>query len=117
MGGKSMDTSKKNKKELIEEIQVLRSRLEELERGKVELKQLEESLKQYQFMVESAYDAIFFKDLNSRYIFANDKTLEAFGLSREQVIGKNDYDIMPSKEEARKNIEDDNLVFKTGKLA
>jgi len=116
MGGKSIDTSKKNKKELIEEVQVLRSRLEELEHGKVEFKQLEESLKQYQLMVESAYDAIFFKDLNSRYIVANDKTLEAFVLSREQVIGKNDYEIMPNKEEARKNIEDDNLVFKTGKL-
>jgi PAS domain S-box-containing protein len=66
-------------------------------------------------MVETAYDAIFFKDLNSRYIIANNKTLEAFGLSHQQVIGKNDYEIMADKEQARENIEDDNLVFKTGK--
>lgn len=72
-------------------------------------------LKQYQLMVESAYDAIFFKDLKSRYIIANKKTLEAFGLPPEQVIGKNDYEIMTDKEQARKNIDDDNIVFKTGK--
>jgi len=80
-----------------------------------ERKQAERKLKQYQFMVESAHDAIFFKDLKSRYVIANNKALEVFGLSREQVIGKNDLEIMPDKEEARKNIEDDNLVFKTGK--
>lgn len=80
-----------------------------------ERKKVEERLKQYQLMVESAQDAIFFKDLKSRYIVANKKTLEAFGLSGEQVIGKNDYEIMLNKEEAKKNIEDDNLVFRTGK--
>jgi len=80
-----------------------------------ERKKAEEKLKQYRFMVESAYDAIFFKDLESRYIIANNKTLEAFGLSREQVIGKSDYEIMPDKAEAAKNIEDDKLVFETGK--
>ncbi len=81
-----------------------------------ERKRAAEALKQYQFMVESAHDAIFFKDLKNRYIISNSKTLEAFGLSRDQVIGKNDYEIMPDKAEARKNIEDDRLVFKTGKL-
>jgi len=80
-----------------------------------ELKKAEETLKQYQFMVESAQDAIFFKDLNSRYIVANKKALEAFGLDSEQVIGKNDYEIMLNKEEAKKNIDDDNRVFQTGK--
>ena len=80
-----------------------------------ERKKAEDALKQYQLMVESAQDAIFFKDLKSRYIVANKKTLEAFGLPREQVIGKNDYKIMPDKEEAKKNIESDNVVFQTGK--
>jgi PAS domain S-box-containing protein len=51
-------------------------------------------LRTYQFMIESAHDAIFFKDLESRYIIVNNKTLEAFGLPREDVIGKNDYDLM-----------------------
>jgi len=79
-------------------------------------KRAEQKLKRYQFMVESAHDAIFFKDLESRYIIANNKALEAFGLSREQVIGKNDHEIMPNKDQAGKNIEDDQLVFKTGRL-
>jgi len=75
----------------------------------------EEELRKYQFMVESAHDAIFFKDLKSRYIIANNRTLEAFGLSKEKVIGKNDYELMPDKKEAKKNIEDDQIVFDTGK--
>ncbi len=82
-----------------------------------ERKQKEDKLTQYQFMVESANDAIFYKDLSSRYIVANQKTLEAFGLTAEQVVGKNDYEIMPDAEEAKKNIEDDRLVFNTGKAA
>jgi len=82
-----------------------------------ERKRVERELKQYRFMVESAHDVIFFKDLESRYIIANKKSLEAFGLSREQVIGKNDDEIMLNKEQARKNIEDDRSVFKTGTIA
>jgi len=78
-------------------------------------KRAEEELKQYRFMVEFAYDAIFFKDLESRYVIANDRTLEVFGLSREEVIGKNDFDIMADKEGAKKNVEDDRKVFSTGK--
>jgi len=80
-----------------------------------ERKRAEENLKMYQHMVESAHDAIFFKDLESRYIIANAKTLEALGLSREEVSGKNDYELMLNQEEARKNVEDDQLVFKIGK--
>ncbi|MEA1964012.1 MAG: ATP-binding protein [Candidatus Aerophobetes bacterium] len=80
-----------------------------------ERKKAEERLKQYQFMVESANDAIFFKNLESRYVIANKKTLEAFGLSSKEVIGKNDYEIMLNKKEAEKNVEDDRVVFKTGK--
>ena len=80
-----------------------------------ERKRAEEELKRFQLMVESAHDAIFYKDLDSRYVIANDKTLEAFGLPREKVIGKNDLEIMPNKEEARQNIENDCTVFKTGK--
>jgi len=104
-----MQDDQKTKAELLQELDSLHSRVSKLT-------QVEEKLKQYQFMVESAYDVIFFKDLKSRYVIANNKTLEAFGLSREQVIGKNDYEIMPNKDEAQKNIEDDNIVFKTGKL-
>jgi len=68
----------------------------------------------YKVMIESAQDAIFYKDLESRYIIANDKTLEAFGLSREEVIGKNDYELMTDQEEAGQNVKDDQTVFESG---
>jgi len=100
----------------------VRERTASLSRANVLLKdeiaereRAEKELKQYQFMVQSAHDAIFFKDLKSRYIIANNKALEAFGLAREQVIGKNDYEIMPDKEQAGRNIEDDQSVFETRK--
>lgn len=80
-------------------------------------KRAEEVLGTYRVMVESAHDVIFFKDLESRYVIANAKALEAFGLSREEVIGRNDREIMPDEEEARKNIEDDQRVLKTGQPA
>ena len=93
----------------------LEQQVRELEKEVGKYKEAEEELRRYQFMIESANDAIFFKDLESRYINANDKTLEAFGLSREDVIGKNDYDLMTDQKEAKKNIHDDQVVFKSGK--
>ena len=75
----------------------------------------ERELRQYQSMVESAHDVIFFKDLNSRYVIVNDKTAECFGLTREEVIGKDDFELMPDTEEAARNIEDDRAVFAAGK--
>ncbi|MBN1931545.1 MAG: response regulator [Desulfobacterales bacterium] len=95
--------------------QELEQRIKELEKKAGKVKKTEEELGKYKFMVESAHDAIFFKDLESRYIIANNKTLEAFGLSREDVIGKNDYELMPDQEEAEKNVSDDRIVFESGK--
>jgi PAS domain S-box-containing protein len=93
----------------------LEQRIKELEKESGRIKEVEEELWKYRFMVESAHDAIFFKDLESRYIIANDKALEAFGLSREDVIGKNDYELMPDQEEAKKNVSDDQIIFDSGK--
>jgi len=78
------------------------------------LRNQEDALKIYQVMIESAKDAIFYKDLDSRYISANDKTIESFGLPREAVIGKNDYELMPDHKEAAKNVQDDQTVFTSG---
>lgn len=83
---------------------------------KKKISEAKEKLMMYRLMVESAHDAIFFKDLESRYIIVNDKTLEAFGLTREEVIGKNDLELMPNEEEAKKNMEDDQYVFESGEI-
>lgn len=93
----------------------LEKRIKELEKKAGRHKNADEELSKYQFMIESAHDAIFFKDLESRYVIANDKTLETFGLSREDVIGKNDYELMPDHKEAKKNVYDDQIVFKSEK--
>lgn len=99
-----------------QELRRHRDRLEEMVAIRTrELEKNNEALRQYEFMVESAHDAIFFKDRQSRYIIANKKTLESFGLPREKVIGKSDYEIMPDREQAKNNIDDDRAVFKTGK--
>ncbi|MDO9027968.1 MAG: PAS domain-containing protein, partial [Candidatus Roizmanbacteria bacterium] len=74
-----------------------------------------EELKKYKLLLESIQDTIFVKDLESRYIFVNQKGLEIFGnMPHEKVLGKNDYEFLPP-EQAKINIEDDQLVFKTGK--
>ncbi len=44
-----------------------------------ELIRAEESLQKYRLMVESSNDAMFIKDLKSRYILVNKKILELFG--------------------------------------
>ena len=93
----------------------LENRIRELEKEAGKHNEVEEELRKYQLMVESAHDAIFFKDLGSRYISVNNKTLEAFGLPREDVIGKNDYELLSDRKEAKKNVHDDQIVFTSGK--
>jgi PAS domain S-box-containing protein len=101
--------------ELEQRVKKLEKEVAERKLTKEALWRAEEQIGSYQFIVESAHDSIFFKDLESRYLIINTKTADAFGLPKEQVVGMNDYEIMPNKEEARKNVEDDQLVFKTGK--
>ncbi len=74
-----------------------------------------EELENYKLIVELAQDAMFIKDLESRYIFVNQKMLEVIGnLPLQRVIGKNDYEFLPS-DQAKAHIENDQKVFKIGK--
>ncbi|MCD6334006.1 MAG: PAS domain S-box protein, partial [Candidatus Latescibacteria bacterium] len=85
-------------------------------RDTTERKQVEEELQRYKLMVESSNDAMFIKDLESRYVLVNRKVLELFGgISAEEIIGKNDTEIM-SLEDAQCNIKDDREVFKTDEI-
>ncbi len=81
-----------------------------------ERRQSEEELKRYKLMVETSNDVMFIKDLESRYILVNNKTLEVFGdLPAEKIINKNDKEIMPLKE-AEHNIADNQKVFKSEEI-
>lgn len=93
----------------------LRPRVKALEKETGKIKDADAELRKYKFILNSTQDAIFFKDLESRYIMANNRILEGFGLSEEEVIGKNDYELMPDKKEAEKIVNDDQIVFKSGK--
>lgn len=80
-----------------------------------EQKLAEKDIRQRQFMEESGHGGIFFKNLKGQYVMVNDKALDIFGLSREQVIGKDDFEISLNKKEAQESIEYDRLIFETGR--
>ena len=100
---------------MMEKIKTLNNNIKTDTNEITERKMSEKEVKQYQFMEDPEHGAIFFKNLKSQYVIVNNKTLYIFGLSREEVIEKDDYQILSSKREARKNIEDDQSIFNTGK--
>ncbi len=67
-----------------------------------------------QTIIENASDAIFFKNVDGRYVLANTATLNAIGKSENEVIGKTDYDLFP--EESAKIIKQvDSVVMNSNK--
>jgi PAS domain S-box-containing protein len=60
---------------------------------------------------DTATDAIFIKDLQSRYVKANTACAGLFGLTPDELAGKSDFDIMPA-ELAQKLNKQDRLVVK-----
>ena len=63
-----------------------------------ERKRIEEELRQnenrYRILFESAHDSIFLME-KEVFIDCNPKTLETFGCNREDIIGKNPFDLSP----------------------
>jgi two-component system, NarL family, sensor histidine kinase UhpB len=74
-------------------------------------------LEQYRAMVASAHDPIFFKDLHGRYQIVNQRLEAIFGLPVKEIIGKTDFELMPSSETARMAVDEDQCVFRTGRPA
>ena len=74
--------------------------------------------KNYPFiMIEHIIDSIpaqiYFKNTELRYIWVNERYLQYKRISREQVIGKTDYDIYP-EEQASNIVKEDRKVLETG---
>lgn len=65
-------------------------------------------------IINSVGDPIFVKDRQHRIVLANDALCSLAGRSREEVLGKTDYDLFPL-EQAEVFWEMDDLVFSTGK--
>lgn len=113
-----MAVSGKTKKELIEEINVLKSHLKELEHSETERKKAqEESKKSKEFLdnvINALDDSFFVKDQDHRWVMLNDRACELIGRRREELIGKSDHDLFP-KEQADVFWEGDDRVFETGR--
>ena len=77
------------------------------------LEALRVSEEMYHSLVESLPICVWRKDIAGRFTYANKSFCEEYGKSREQVIGKTDYDISPA-EFAEKYQRDDSLVLTTG---
>jgi PAS domain S-box-containing protein len=81
-------------------------------------KKAEEDLQRSQsflYNIINAFDdPVFVKDEDHRWVILNDKSCQLAGRSREELIGKTDYDFVP-KEEADVFWQKDQLVFDTGK--
>ena len=56
---------------------------------------LRQSQAQMQALMENSTVMIALKDLNGRYTFANPQFLTAFGLTQEQLIGRNVFEVFP----------------------
>jgi PAS domain S-box-containing protein len=81
------------------------------ERKHVE-EELEQSKKFLAHTINALDDPFFVKDEQHRWVILNDAACEVMGHPREELIGKNDYDLFP-KEQADVFWEKDNLVFQT----
>jgi PAS domain S-box-containing protein len=78
----------------------------------------EEALMQYSLsiltaIIEQTTDAVFVKDLRGRYLMVNSSCTQLLGMPREEVIGKDDAQLLPP-ETARQLAEVDRRVMATG---
>jgi PAS domain S-box-containing protein len=76
-------------------------------------KELQESRDYLEKIIDSVADPIFVKDREHRLLLVNAAECELAGRSRDDIIGRTDYDFFP-KEQVDVFWEKDEIVFKTG---
>jgi len=69
--------------------------------------ELAEQKESFEKVINTAPDAIFIKDGESRYRLANKALEKVFGMKAEEIVGKTDYDLSPTEEETEEFINDD----------
>ncbi|MFE1744943.1 PAS domain S-box protein [Coleofasciculus sp. H7-2] len=74
---------------------------------------LRESEQRLQAILDNSPAAIYLKDTSSRYILVNRQFENLLHVTREQVLGKNDYDIFP-QEIADRLVSNDKIVLESG---
>ncbi len=90
--------------------QELETELRNRSRAEVDLNNARNSLNS---IINTIADPVFVKDRNHRLTLLNDAYCRFFGNTREQLIGKSDYDFLPA-DEAGDLWQKDELVFETG---
>jgi PAS domain S-box-containing protein len=83
--------------ELTGTISALREEAAKRERAEVELL---ESKALRRVMLDNSPSAIFFKDVQGRYLDVNPRFEQFFGLKRDQIIGRTDNEIFPTEQAA-----------------
>ena len=66
-------------------------------------------------ILDNTRSAVFIKDLDGRYILGNRQVLRDTGLSREELIGRTDYELFP-RDVAERIIRDDRKVLDSGEV-
>lgn len=82
------------------------------ERRKIE-EQLKISEAKYRSLVDSTDDSIYLVDRECRYLFMNEKHIKRWGLSKDQILGKNYGEFHPS-EDTKVFLETVENIFATG---
>jgi PAS domain S-box-containing protein len=80
---------------------------------KLQAATLQESLNQYQAVLDHLSQKIFLKDKNFRYLFANENYARSLGVSPQQVFGKTDHDFFPF-EAAEQKLNEEREVMEKG---
>jgi PAS domain S-box-containing protein len=77
---------------------------------------LRESVDRFKLLVENLPQLIFYKDVNSVYVYANTNYSKSVGLKNvRDIVGKTDFDFYP-KNLAEKYRKDDKAVMESGKI-
>jgi PAS domain S-box-containing protein len=83
--------------------------------GRKEYEQeLERSREELRKIIDLVPDLIFAKNREGKYLLANEKTAETYGLSPEEVEGKQESEVIPNVEDSEQFREDDREVIETG---
>jgi len=100
-----VDNSLKSKEMLLEEIEVLKHRIAELEKNGTVIcdgKDFhEEDCRWFSSLVEAAGDWIWEVNADSLYTYASPRVKDFLGYSPEEIIGKNPFDFMQKEDAAR----------------
>ncbi len=81
---------------------------------KITHERLNQELDVLQGFLDSMPDAIYFKDRKNQITRVNKFYADGFGCSKEELIGKSDFDFFPENQ-ARQMFEDDNSILRTGR--